>query len=283
MVPRRSLLLASLTLPLAMPPARAQQRRSLADPLRLGADAAVFDSGLARALQQAFGRDTGVVVQVDRRQALPMLDALERGELDAALSNVPEAETRLEAQGLVHDRRAIADGAFVIVGPAPRGKARDPASLAGGHDGAAALVSGAMPQWRHPGHCGSCLPTMAPGPTLRNRRCGELQGLRPRHPGMSMPTRLGAFSARHVNSTRIRSSSAASGWPREVRRSRCWSKATRDCLQACTSCDRSASVTRRARCLWNGLPAAVVAGWLPGTRAIGLPSPECWPGSGEAR
>jgi tungstate transport system substrate-binding protein len=140
MVPRRSLLLASLTLPLAMPPVRAQQRRSLADPLRLGADAAVFDSGLARALQQAFGRDTGVVVQVDRRQALPMLEALERGELDAALSNVPEAEARLEAQGLVHDRRAIADSAFVIVGPAPRGKVRDPAGLAGGHDAAAALV-----------------------------------------------------------------------------------------------------------------------------------------------
>lgn len=127
-------------MPLAAVSAHAQQRRSLADPLRLGADFALFDAGLARALQQAFGRDTGVAVQVERRPALPLLEALERGELDAALCNVPEAESRLDAQGLVHDRRPIADGSFVIVGPAPRSKARDPAGLAGGRDAAAALA-----------------------------------------------------------------------------------------------------------------------------------------------
>ena len=140
MFSRRSLLLASLGVPLAASPAQAQQRRSLADPLRLGADTAVFDSGLARALQKAFGRDTGVAVQLVRHPALPLLDVLERGELDAALCNVPDAESRLDAQGLVHDRRAIAVGDFVIVGPAPRGKDRDPAGLAGGRDAASALV-----------------------------------------------------------------------------------------------------------------------------------------------
>ena len=140
MVHRRPLLLASFGLPLGALPARAQQRRSLTDPLRLGTDLALFDAGVARALQQAFGRDTGVAVQIERRPALTLLEAPERGELDAALCNTPEAEVRLDAQGLVHDRRPIAQGDFVIVGPAPRGKAPDPAGLAGGRDAAAALV-----------------------------------------------------------------------------------------------------------------------------------------------
>jgi len=140
MIHRRPLLLASFGLPLGALPARAQQRRSLTDPLRLGTDLALFDAGVARALQQAFGRDTGVAVQIERRPALTLLEAPERGELDAALCNTPEAEVRLDAQGLVHDRRPIAQRDFVIVGPAPRGKAPDPAGLAGGRDAAAALV-----------------------------------------------------------------------------------------------------------------------------------------------
>jgi tungstate transport system substrate-binding protein len=110
----------------------AQQRRSLSDPLRLGVDPALFDSGLAAALQRSFGRDTGIAVQLVRSPALPTLEALDRGELDAALTNAPDAEVRLETQGLAHDRRPIANGEFVIVGPAPRGKTMDPAGIAGG-------------------------------------------------------------------------------------------------------------------------------------------------------
>jgi len=140
MVQRRVLLLAGLSLSIKPQPARAQRRHSLADPLRLGADLALFDAGLAHVLQQAFGRDTGVAVQIERRPALPLLEALERGELDAALCNAPEAESRLDAQGLVHDRQPIAQADFVIVGPVPRSKAPDPAGLAGGRDAAAALV-----------------------------------------------------------------------------------------------------------------------------------------------
>lgn len=124
----------------ALPLARAQQRRSLADPLRCGADLALADSGLAHALQQAFGRDTGVAVQMVRSAALPLLDALERGEFDAALCNAPDAEVKLEKQTLVHDRRAVTRGDFVIVGPAPRGKQRDPAGLAGSRDVLEAMV-----------------------------------------------------------------------------------------------------------------------------------------------
>ena len=120
--------------------ALAQQQRSLRDPLRLGVDTALMDSGLAPALQRSFGRDTGVAVLLVRMPALPMLEALDRGEIDAALANAPEAEARLEKQGLVYDRRVVAQGEFVIVGPQPRGKVADPAGLAGGRSAAQALV-----------------------------------------------------------------------------------------------------------------------------------------------
>ena len=140
MTSRRRLVLgtaAALSLPSLAP---AQQRASLADPLRLGADAALVESGLAPALQAAFGRDTGVAVKLQAGASLPLLEALERGELDAALANAPDAETKLESQGLVHDRRRVADGALVLVGPAPKKKQPDPAGIAKMSDAAAALA-----------------------------------------------------------------------------------------------------------------------------------------------
>jgi len=143
MLTRRPLLIAPLAVLASLPTAGsavAQQRRSLADPLRLGVDSALSDSGLARALQQAFARDTGVAVLLVRQPALAMLEALERGELDAGLCNAPDAETRLDAQGLVHDRQPIARGEFVIVGPGGGGgKGGNPARIGGLHDAAQAL------------------------------------------------------------------------------------------------------------------------------------------------
>lgn len=129
MTSRRLLLGAAVALALPVV-TRAQQRQSLADPLRLGADQALIDSGLAAALQTSFGKDTGVAVQLVPGLALPLLEALERGELDATLTNAPEAEEKLEKQGLGHDRRRIADAAMVLVGPAPMKKKPDPASIA---------------------------------------------------------------------------------------------------------------------------------------------------------
>ncbi|HNJ83725.1 MAG TPA: LysR substrate-binding domain-containing protein [Piscinibacter sp.] len=137
---RRHLLLASAAALAAPSLPQAQQRASLADPLRLGADQALIDSGLAQALQKAFGRDTGVAVKLQAGLSLPLLEALERGELDAALTNAPDAETKLESQGLVHDRRLVAEGALVLVGPAPKKKLPDPAGIAKMKDAAAALV-----------------------------------------------------------------------------------------------------------------------------------------------
>ena len=139
MIARRRLLAAGLAGWLATP-ALAQRVRSLADPLRLAVDVALMDSGLARSLQLAFGRDIGIAVQLTAGPSQPLLDALERGEFDAALTNAPEAELKLEEQGLVHDRKTVAVGSFVIVGPAPRRKAPDPAGVAGSKDVADALL-----------------------------------------------------------------------------------------------------------------------------------------------
>ncbi len=122
---RRRLLAASLVLA-AAPAARAQVASGPPVPLRLGVDRALVESGLARSLQHAFGADTGIAVKLVAGPALAVLDAVRDGEVDAALTNAPEVEARLDKQGLVHDRRPIADGEFVVVGPAPprvRGKA----------------------------------------------------------------------------------------------------------------------------------------------------------------
>jgi tungstate transport system substrate-binding protein len=139
MVSRRRLL--ALPFVALWPVARswALQRRSLGDPLRLGVDRALADSGLAAALLRAFAADTGIAVKAVPGAALPLLDALERGELDAALTNAPEAEAKLDQQGLVHDRQAIAGGEFVIIGPALRGKDKDVLGAALGRDAASAL------------------------------------------------------------------------------------------------------------------------------------------------
>lgn len=147
MIARRSLLsigLAGFATALAAP-ALAQRVRSLKDPLRLAVDTTLMESGLAGALQRAFGRDTGVAVQPTAGASLPLLDALERGEFDAALTNAPDAELKLDKQGLVHDRHAVAEGGVVLVGPAPKTapkkkKLPDPAGVVGIKDIAEALV-----------------------------------------------------------------------------------------------------------------------------------------------
>jgi tungstate transport system substrate-binding protein len=119
MVNRRALLVGGLGLGAgAGSAAQTQSRHPVGGAIRLGADSALVDSGLAHALQRAFTRDTGLAVQLAGAAALPLLDALAADELDVALCNTPVAELRLDGQGLVHDRRPIASGEFVLVGPA---------------------------------------------------------------------------------------------------------------------------------------------------------------------
>jgi tungstate transport system substrate-binding protein len=115
---RRRLLLAIGLAGAASPLLAREPRRNVpGGPLRCGTDLALMDSGLARALRDGFGRDTGIPVHLVPGPALPLLAALAAGELDLALSNAPDAEADLERQGLVHDRRSIALGQFVLVGP----------------------------------------------------------------------------------------------------------------------------------------------------------------------
>lgn len=138
MIRRRTVAVAALAAPAL---ALAQQRKSLADPLRLGVDTSLADSGLARALVVGFGRDTGVAVKLESRPAAAVLDALERGELDTSLTNAPEIETKLVDAGYAHDRRLIATGAWLLVGPKPKSrKEPDPAGIAGERDIAVALA-----------------------------------------------------------------------------------------------------------------------------------------------
>jgi len=109
--------------------ARAQKPAERGGPVRLGVDRALAESGLARSLQRAFGADTGIAVLLVPGPALEVLEATRNGEVDAALVNAPAAEDALEKQGLVHDRRSIAAGEFILVGPAPakvRGKLPPP-------------------------------------------------------------------------------------------------------------------------------------------------------------
>ncbi|MBX3621724.1 MAG: substrate-binding domain-containing protein [Rhizobacter sp.] len=149
MTPHRRLLLALLAAA-AVPASRAAQRKSLADPMLLGAEQSLIDSGLATQLQRSFGRDTGVAVQLVPGRCAALLEALERGEIDAAMTNAPEQEAQLEKQGLAHDRRLVAVGDFVLVGPlAGVGKkAKDPVGIAGERDVAAALAQLAQAQAR---------------------------------------------------------------------------------------------------------------------------------------
>jgi tungstate transport system substrate-binding protein len=138
MFSRRHLLAAAPAALLGSPMALAQQRPSLADPLRVGADESLVH--LAQALQRGFGVDTGIAVKLVPGPALALLAALERGELDATLTNAPQAEARLDEQGLAHDRHTIAHGDFLLVGPAARPHERDAAAIAGLTSAPAALA-----------------------------------------------------------------------------------------------------------------------------------------------
>ncbi|MCU0774335.1 MAG: hypothetical protein MUC74_07435 [Ideonella sp.] len=112
-------------------PAWATRVRSIDDPLLVGVDLDLQRSGLAVALQRAFARDAGIALRLEPSPAAVILERLERGELDAGLTNAAPAEQRLADQGLVHDRHRVATGRFVIVGPAaPPGATASPSPAA---------------------------------------------------------------------------------------------------------------------------------------------------------
>lgn len=165
MMTSRRLVLAALA-SVGVPAVHAVQRKSLSDPMRLGAEQALIESGLAPQFQKAFGRDTGVAVQLVPGRSAELLESLERGELDASMTNAPELEAALEKKGLAHDRRRLAVGDFVLVGPmeGTGKKAKDPVGIAGERDVAAALARIAEAKARFigpPAGCGAQLASLA--------------------------------------------------------------------------------------------------------------------------
>ncbi|MCM5681860.1 LysR substrate-binding domain-containing protein [Schlegelella sp. S2-27] len=138
----RRFFLASL-LAAGTAPSAAQQRRPQKELLLVGVATALFDSGFARHIQRALARDTGLAIEVVPGASGKLLDLLERGELDVALTHAPEIEAGLVQQGLLHDRRLVAANDFVLAGPVvSQGKDRgkDALGLAGSADAAAALA-----------------------------------------------------------------------------------------------------------------------------------------------
>lgn len=136
---RRSLLVLSVLGPWSG--VEAAPRRSLADPMRLGVEQALWESGLIGRLLQGFARYGGLKVEPVPGTSAQVLASLEQGEVDAALTDAPELETQLEKQGLAHDRRPVASGDLVLVGPAVRGRSGDPSRLPAGRDIVAALAA----------------------------------------------------------------------------------------------------------------------------------------------
>lgn len=137
--------------------AQAQQRRPQTAPLLVGVEATLVASGLAPRLREAVARDTGIAIQLIGAASGDLLPRLERGELDVAITQAPEAELSLDKQGLIHDRQIIAVGEYVLAGPAAwakppkpvkpaKGKPpeppppNDPAGIRGLTDAAAALA-----------------------------------------------------------------------------------------------------------------------------------------------
>lgn len=118
----RRFLLAAVAAPALPASAQAERPGQSGGPLRLGVEQALLESGLARSLQRAFGADTGIGVRLVPGPAAAVLEAVQNGEVDAALANAPDAEQQLDKQGLVHDRRLIAVGEFVLVGPVRAGR-----------------------------------------------------------------------------------------------------------------------------------------------------------------
>lgn len=139
---RRRLLTAWLA-GLALP---ALAQRPASKRLVVGVEASLQASGLAQRLGRAIGRDTGLAIEWHGGPSGAVLPLLERGELDAALTQAPALELALERRGLLYDRRPVARTELVLVGPAPRRLADrrraggDPAGVAGERDAAQALA-----------------------------------------------------------------------------------------------------------------------------------------------
>ena len=178
---RRLLLgsLAALAWPAAAQPTSARR-------ITVGVEAALETSGLAPRLGRAFQRDTGLVVDWRSGPSGLLLPQLERGQLNAALTQAPDLELALAGQHLLHDRRPVARTELVLVGPAPRPARKknpasgDPAGVAGQRDVLVALARIAAAGER--GEAGFVSSIEPSGTQLLEQMMWRALGLRPPGP-----------------------------------------------------------------------------------------------------
>ena len=83
-----------------------------------------WSSRLPRALLRGFNAYAGLAAQLEVAPSAALLDAIERGEIDAAFTLAPDAELKLQQQGLLHDRRAVGKVELLLVGPTDGSVAR---------------------------------------------------------------------------------------------------------------------------------------------------------------
>jgi tungstate transport system substrate-binding protein len=114
--------------------AQAQQRKPGDTPLRIGVERLLAECGFADALRRRFATDTGLDARAEAGPSSALLEALGRGEIDAAITHAPALEARLAAEGLAQDAHVVARGDFVLAGPGGAVEAGD------AHDAVRALT-----------------------------------------------------------------------------------------------------------------------------------------------
>jgi tungstate transport system substrate-binding protein len=127
---RRALLLLALALlPLAPPPAAAQDRF-----ITLASTTSTEQSGLFGHILPLFTQETGIAVRVVALGTGQALDVARRGDADAVLVHDRAAEEHFVAEGHGGPRHPVMFNDFVLIGPQA-----DPAGIAGLDDAVAAL------------------------------------------------------------------------------------------------------------------------------------------------
>ena len=116
----------------AQPEAQQSPAAPQPEPLRLGCEAALVNSGLVPAWQRAFTHQTGVALALTAVASTEALQMLDRGEVHMSVTNDPKRELELEQPGLAHGRVLVAGGSFVLVGPSSAAKTLR-AAITGAH------------------------------------------------------------------------------------------------------------------------------------------------------
>ncbi len=117
----RALAAALLTLHLAGPPLRAQDREIV-----LATTTSTADTGLLDSLLPLFQRETGIAVKPIAVGTGAALEMARRGDADAVLVHAPEVERHYVQSGDLIEGRRIMYNDFLIIGPA-----EDPAGVKG--------------------------------------------------------------------------------------------------------------------------------------------------------